>query len=455
MNRKKIVLVCLAVIMLAACGNAADREAVVENEGGAMETAVFEPTSEPTKFSTQIPEPTTASTQIPEPSPTSTPTLEVKEEGIILQKAQEFHALATYNIGLGDLDGDGDLDAVFANMRFNKSRVWLNDGLGNFEQTPQELTTQGHGVGLDDLDGDGDLDAVIVCATFNGNPKPTKIYFNDGSGNFTDSMQDLGDQELSGNEVNLIDIENDGDVDIHVYYYPGKNMIYLNDGKGNFVDRTELMRGTIGWGDLNTDGSIDIFLKDHENQKIYQTFLNDGTGEFTELWQMQDANIAERKVLLGDFDEDGDLDAFTTNGERDQQHPPIVLFNNGDGTFEDSGQSLELTHMAHPIQGDLNGDGYLDIFIANGWMYDQILINDGHGFFTDSGLVLDENLHSTIPSLGDLDMDGDLDIMVGSYESRPDYWFNETNASPAVPYVGQTPPRNVPEIFAPGFLAFY
>ncbi|MCP4415991.1 MAG: hypothetical protein GY805_05170 [Chloroflexi bacterium] len=376
------------------------------------------------------------------------------EAEIILQKAQEFPALATYNIGLGDLDGDDDLDAIFVNRQSYKSRVWINDGLGNFEQTDQELTTQGHGVGLDDFDGDGDLDAVIVCIS-DDSPKPTIIYFNNGSGNFTDAIE-LDDQELDGGEVNIIDIENDGDMDIHVYYYPGKNVVYLNDGDGNFSNNIELMRGTIGWGDLNSDGSIDIFVKDHENEKVYQTFLNDGTGEFTKLWQMHDPNIAERKILLGDFDADGDLDAFTTNGERDQQHPSIVFFNNGDGTFEDSGQILGVTHMAHPIQGDLNGDGFLDIFIANGWMYDQILINDGHGFFADSGLVLDENLHSTLPSLGDLDMDGDLDIMVGSYESKPDYWFNDTNSSVTAVsnlYLGQAPPEDTPEIFAPGFVS--
>ncbi len=445
---KQKLLVFMLMLFLVSCTPEAD---LTTPSTVVVPTAISEasPTSE--MIETIVPTTTPEDVEI-----FTTPTEVVAEETIIIGGAQEFPFQTTYAIGLGDLDGDGDLDAVFANMKFNDSGVWLNDGAGNFEQTDQELTQQGHGVGLADLDGDGDLDAVITCAGYNGQSKPTKIYFNDGRGNFTDSTQDLGDLVLSGNEVNLLDVENDGDMDIHVYYYPGSNKIYLNDGHGGFSEGVDLMLGDVEWGDMNADGFVDVFVKDYENEKFYRAFLNDGSGSFVESWQMQDANITYGEMLLGDYDSDGDLDAFITNGDRSVQHPSFILLNQGDGTFEDNGQRLEITTLSHLVQGDLTGDGYLDIFVSNGWATDRILVNDGRGFFIDSGLVLDENKHSTIPSLGDLDGDGDLDIMVGSYESQLDYWFNETGANSTASshqYLGQTPPGDEPEIFAPGIVS--
>ena len=83
----------------------------------------------------------------------------------LAESAQAFDARGTYQAGLGDLDGDGDLDAVFANPLAHDSEVWFNDGTGVFVDTDQQLTRYGHGVGVADLDGDGDLDAVIAATS--------------------------------------------------------------------------------------------------------------------------------------------------------------------------------------------------------------------------------------------------------------------------------------------------
>ena len=115
-------------------------------------------------------------------------------EGSFIQSDQVLGLAETVQAGLGDLDGDGDLDAVFADPMKTSSRVWLNNGDGVFVDTGQELTKFGHGVGLADLDGDGDLDAFIVTHQFS---LPSRIYLNDGKGNFQDSGQDLGDSRFA------------------------------------------------------------------------------------------------------------------------------------------------------------------------------------------------------------------------------------------------------------------
>jgi len=97
------------------------------------------------------------------------------------QSAQTFPSVPTFQIGLGDLDGDGDLDAVFANAGSNYSQVWLNDGSGHFTATGQQLTQQGHGIDVGDLDGDGDLDVFI---TRHNNTQLSEVYLNDGDAVF-------------------------------------------------------------------------------------------------------------------------------------------------------------------------------------------------------------------------------------------------------------------------------
>ncbi|OGU57036.1 MAG: hypothetical protein A2V66_05595 [Ignavibacteria bacterium RBG_13_36_8] len=70
----------------------------------------------------------------------------------LTRSTQTFTPSSTFQIALGDVDGDGDLDAVFANMGNYYSQVWLNDGIGFFTNSGQLLTQQGHGIGMEDLD---------------------------------------------------------------------------------------------------------------------------------------------------------------------------------------------------------------------------------------------------------------------------------------------------------------
>ena len=339
---------------------------------------------------------------------------------------QTFGNVQTYQVGLGDLDGDGDLDAVSANMARNDSRVWLNDGTGSFTDTGQRLTQEGHGVGVGDLDGDGDLDLFMTCASSGtyGDERalPSRVYLNDGTGSFHDSGQDLGDNNLSGNHVNLVDLDSDGDLDAHVVYYQEPDLVYLNDGSAVFTESGLAIPEYSTWGDLDSDGDIDVFAKDVEQG--YRVYLNDGAGILSEYWHMPDVNVLHGGVALADFDDDGDLDAFVTNGLRSPDYPTLVLLNDGAGSFTDSGQRLSATNGASLGTGDLNGDGHIDVFISNFQRSNQVWINDGTGRFLFSGLNLGEDDPTTEVSLGDLDNDGDLDVIIGSFGGDVQIWFN-------------------------------
>ena len=136
-------------------------------------------------------------------------------------------------VSLGDVDGDGDLDAFVANPGDTNApnRVWLNDGGGNFSDSGNSLgDSQSFDVRLGDLDGDGDLDAFVANADID----PNRVWLNDGNGNFSDSNNSLGNSNSHG--VSLGDVDGDGDLDAFVANLGEANLVWLNDGDGNFSD---------------------------------------------------------------------------------------------------------------------------------------------------------------------------------------------------------------------------
>jgi hypothetical protein len=340
---------------------------------------------------------------------------------------QVFEHASTNDIALGDLDGDGDLDAVFSNMGFNDSRVYLNDGGGRFTPTRQLLTQQGHGVDVGDLDADGDLDIFMTCAGYGVNNvyhhRPSRVYLNDGHAHFTVSPQELGDSLLSGNNVQLYDMDTDGDLDAVIQYYQEANGVYLNDGRGEFTRSDMTFPTAAYWADLDNDGDVDIL---HREPGVgFKTLLNDGTGHFLEYWSKRDSSLHRGGVGFGDIDADGDLDAVISFLDQSEHRFSTLWYNDGTGQFQDSEVRLPLTRYARMAIGDLNGDRHPDVFVNNFGLPSAVWLNDGHGGLFDSGIRLPGEWQNTSCPLGDLDGDGDLDVCIAAFGSGPnEIWFN-------------------------------
>jgi hypothetical protein len=349
---------------------------------------------------------------------------------------QTFPSAETFQVKLGDTDMDGDLDAIFSNMGFNNSKIWLNDGGGYFTDSGQLLTRQGHGVGFADLDNDTDPDLFISCAiyVYNGqfHYRPSKIYFNT-SGNFSDSGQNLGDSLESKTYVDIIDIDCDGDNDAIVQHFTPPHQIYyksyINSGIGNFVPGNLVLPDNSfpNFADLNDDGYVDIFLQ--QEGVGYSVLLNDGTGAFTTHWSVEDLTVTfnEKCVNLNDFDNDGDIDAFVISGGLSVSGVAKIFFNDGQGAFYDSNQELGQFNWCWVGSGDLDQDNDLDVVISTYGKPIEIWINDGSGFFTDSNVRLGGNNPYHGLDLGDLDGDGDLDIFVAYFgQGSNEVWFNNS-----------------------------
>ncbi len=343
---------------------------------------------------------------------------------------QRLGALDSSGVELGDLDGDGDLDAFVANSgasaRPLPDNVWFNDGSGVFADSGQSLgNSVSRRAALGDLDGDGDLDAFVA-----NYGQPNTVWLNDGAGFFVDSGQGLG--SYVSRAVALADLDGDGDLDAFVSNWSGSgqtNKIWLNDGAGVFLDSGQSPDTTVGQvalGDLDGDGDLDAFVPHSvHNQGANKVWLNDGTGIFVDSGQNL-GRASHVAVDLGDVDGDGDLDAHVANywGEANE-----VWLNDGSGTFADSGQRLGSSSSGDVDLGDLDGDGDLDAFASNGegshGEFNRVWVNDGLGSFVDSGQALGSAL-SAGAALGDLDGDGDLDAFVANWVSSPanEVWIN-------------------------------
>ena len=328
---------------------------------------------------------------------------------------------------LGDLDGDGDLDAIVVNCCDSPGNsVWVNDGTSVYTNSGQILgNASSRYVALGDLDGDGDLDAFVAV---NGAGTPSNsVWINDGTSRFASNGQALGSSDSYA--VALGDLDGDGDLDAFVSNFVSQpNKVWVNDGYGQFSDSGQNLGNSssrhVVLGDVDGDSDLDAYISNHaQNNRIW---LNNGSGIFTDSGQTLD-NSESHAAVLGDLDGDGDLDAYIANMDVNNSGADNrVEFNNGSGIFSDSGQRLGNNPSSSLAIGDLDGDGDLDIFVGNSSGHDTadvVWLNDGAGSFARRSQEIGD-ISSQSVALGDIDSDGDLDAFIANPGGANQVWLN-------------------------------
>jgi len=218
------------------------------------------------------------------------------------------------------------------------------------------------------------------------------------SGKFSDTGQSL----TAAMDAQLADLDHDGELDLVTGAAPDHvERVWSNDGRGHFSVSAKLPTfGAPLLGDIDQDGDVDI-VSDH-------LYLNDGLFQFRE-----GAALGEVHALF-DADGDGDLDVLVVQTPYRQ----VLLKNDGTGQFV--GVTLGQGAIFDAQSGDLDNDGDLDLVLltlstTTPAVYSgTVLLNDGKGGFSalDAGLMVDA---SRSIALGDVDGDGDLDVLMGSW----------------------------------------
>lgn len=283
--------------------------------------------------------------------------------------------LNTRQIALGDIDRDGDLDAALAHPH-QPFQLLTNQGFaqggteGNFTLSGQPLPTlPTHTVALGDLDGDGDLDAV----TSGDEGQGTRLLVNQGGvQGGTEGVFTLAPTVYAGGSTRALalgDLDNDGNLDIVVGNDRNQhNLVLFNQGglqsgtDGTFGSAATLPGGANGTfgvalGDVDADGDLDLMISNTQATSAgFQLLINQGgtVGAFLQTQTLL-AGANGRSASFADLDGDDDLDVVLVNADQ----PNYVAFNtNGLGNFGPAqllpGGNL---HSQAALLGDLDGDG--------------------------------------------------------------------------------------------------
>ncbi len=352
--------------------------------------------------------------------------------GFFQKLEQELSTADGYDVSIGDIDNDRDLDLAVAGS--SRIQTWLNNGNGVFVEGELvgRSTSGTPNFSLADLNSDDSLD--IVLARF-GSTGGLEVWLNDGSGHFTDTNQVTNGYVSHSRDINVGDLDGDGDLDVVVgrgsilsTYY---SRIWLNDGHGVLTDTEQFIENSntksFAIGDLDGDFDLDLFMGNGTGPTSLgnSVWKNDGTGHFS-AFGSRIGNENTWSVSLGDVDNDGDLDALTGN---DNSVPNKLWLNNGDGTFIDSTQQLGTPVDAgkHAVLlNDVDGDGDLDAYIAKGNDEDhnKLWLNE-NGVFSVTTQQLGTQWN-VVASMGDMDDDGDLDFVFANvYDEMVTVWLQE------------------------------
>ena len=400
-------------------------------------------------------------------------------------------------LALFDCDQDGDLDIYFVNASGGKeagpgavNALYRNDGDWSFSNITARSGTGdpgwGSGAAVADIDNDGLLDLYVT------NRGPNVLYRNTGGGRFKRVEQSGTEVPAWSTSASFADFDADGLVDLYVANYlrfdasaagrnceykglsifcgpggmePEADVLLKNEGGGRFRDVSRawgLHKTPPSYGlgtlvvDIGRDGRPDIIVANDTRENF--CFLNNPRGGFDEAalflgLAYNDYGVAQAGmgIASGDLAGQGREAIFMTHFEDDTN----TLYQPGpDGLYDERTFAGGLGSASYRQLGwgafffDSEGDGDLDLFVANGHVApqvdslrssagyrqkNQLFLNGGKGVFVDGSHFLPGGkgaVHSSRgAAYGDLDGDGDPDIVVSNIDDKPRVLENRCSAS--------------------------
>ena len=338
-------------------------------------------------------------------------------------------------VAVGDSDNDGDLDLYLTN--YGPNYLYRNNGDGTFthlEGAGAEDARWTTSAAFLDYDRDSDLDLFVTnygnftvggnnpclnkmgirdyCGPSAYRPVPDRLFRNEGNSKFVDVTEEAGLGAAFGTGLGAVcaDFDADGWTDIYVANDETPNQLWMNQGNGTFAE-TGLLSGTafnadgnaegsmgVTAADFNNDGAEDLFMT-HLVEETHTLYLNDGSAGFSDQTSRFGLTGAMTYTGFGtrwfDYDNDGNLDLFVANG------------------------AVRMTRLAEPTEYPY-------------YQINQLFHNDGHGNYRETtaraGAALQLSEVSRGAAFGDIDNDGDVDILVTNNNGPVRLLLNEVGS---------------------------
>ena len=343
---------------------------------------------------------------------------------------------APASAAIGDLDGDGDLDVVSANVgrgafgEGSNLTVFFQSTPGGFSSPALVLGGSSSmrrpvSVALDDLDGDGDTDLVAADAVGDD----LAVFFQGPPGSFGSSLLALGGFPITDGVrgVALGDLDGDSGVDVVAANGVGDNLTVFFQSLPS-LDSTPLVLGdfsttrfpvAVALGDLDGNGTTDLVSANQgfpgTTSDNLSAFFQRSHGSFASTSRELGGSSNSVSVAVGDLDGDGDMDVASID---DGTGFLPIFFQGAPGSFGSpplalGGPSMTI-NSSSVVLGDLDGDGALDLLSANAGGDDLTVFFQVAPRSFESTLALGGFPITDAPvsvALGDLDQDGDLEVV--------------------------------------------
>ena len=337
-------------------------------------------------------------------------------------------------VATGDVDNDGDIDLYLSN--FGPDELYLNRGDGTFENQSDSLDkgvdNWSTSVSIADVDGDGHLDIFVAryvdldrenarkCQSASGlrdycspdvyRPLADTLLRGNGRGEFTTDTTWYGGRPMPSTGLGVVasDFDADGLIDIYVANDKRANQLWMNQGGARF-EEVALLNGVafngdgkaeasmgIAVGDSDNDGDDDIFVT-HLRGETHTLYGNNGGALFQDM-TIPSGLAAPSVPATGfgtgwlDYDNDGDLDLFSANGAVLAEPSQVgntafpylqanQFFENVNGLYVDASERSGVASGPEEISrgaafGDVDNDGDIDILVTNNMGPVRLLIND-------------------------------------------------------------------------------